>query len=172
MWCAVKARENTTHTLNEGLQNGPVSGAQVSPTYNAASSANMGVWLFFEVWIINTSASSTPSIPGTFNLRCRLRAYRPQYFVSTIIFGIFINVTGTYGTLFVTMKQAEALGGSLVILHARVLTKSMYSVPFTSNFLYWFRDLSRCQPFAHTIQLARYDLQPHNTRITRIQNSR
>jgi hypothetical protein len=54
MWCAVKARENTTHTLNEGLQNGPVSGAQVSPTYNAASSANMGVWLFFEVWIINT----------------------------------------------------------------------------------------------------------------------
>lgn len=55
MWCAVKARENTTHISNEALVNGPVTGAQVSPSYNAAASANMGIWLFFEVWLINTS---------------------------------------------------------------------------------------------------------------------
>jgi hypothetical protein len=55
MWCAVKARENTTHLSNETLGNGPVPGAQVSTSYNAAASAVMGIWLFFEVWLINTS---------------------------------------------------------------------------------------------------------------------
>jgi hypothetical protein len=40
----------------------------------------------------------------------RFRAYRPQYFLPSIIFSIFINVTGTYGTQFASMKQAEALG--------------------------------------------------------------
>ncbi|KFZ19176.1 hypothetical protein V501_00789 [Pseudogymnoascus sp. VKM F-4519 (FW-2642)] len=97
MWCAVKARENTTHISKEALANGPVTGAQVSPSYNAAASANMGIWLFFEVWLINT-----------------FRAYRPQYFLPSIIFSIFINVTGTYGTLFVTMKQVEALVSRLL----------------------------------------------------------
>lgn len=53
MWCAVKARENTTH-ISPTTANGPVPGAEVSP-YNAAASANMAVWFFFEVWIINTS---------------------------------------------------------------------------------------------------------------------
>lgn len=54
MWCAVKARENTTHLSRETNSNGPVAGATISP-YNAAASANMGVWLFFDVWLANTS---------------------------------------------------------------------------------------------------------------------
>ncbi|KAJ5494426.1 hypothetical protein N7463_010513 [Penicillium fimorum] len=90
MWCAVKARENTTH-LPEANSRGPVPGSAVSP-YNAAASANMGVWLFFEVWLANT-----------------FRAYLPQYFLPSIIFSIFINVTATYGTQYATMKQAESL---------------------------------------------------------------
>jgi hypothetical protein len=40
----------------------------------------------------------------------RFRAFRPQYFLPTILYGIFINVTGTYGTQFATMAEAEALG--------------------------------------------------------------
>jgi hypothetical protein len=40
----------------------------------------------------------------------RFRAFRPQYFLPTILFSIFVNVTGTYGTQFATMAQAEALG--------------------------------------------------------------
>lgn len=42
----------------------------------------------------------------------RFRAYRPQYFLPSIVFSIFINVTGTYGTQFASMKQAEALGNT------------------------------------------------------------
>jgi hypothetical protein len=55
MWCAVRARANTTHISKEASSNGPVPGAQVSP-YNAAASVNMAIWLFFEVWLANTSA--------------------------------------------------------------------------------------------------------------------
>jgi hypothetical protein len=44
------------------------------------------------------------------NSQNRFRAYRPQYFLPSIIFGIFINVTGTYGTQFASMDEAEALG--------------------------------------------------------------
>jgi hypothetical protein len=40
----------------------------------------------------------------------RFRAYRPQYFLPSIVFSIFINVTGTYGTQFASMNEAEALG--------------------------------------------------------------
>ncbi|KAJ5383010.1 hypothetical protein N7517_000921 [Penicillium concentricum] len=90
MWCAVKARENTTH-ISEAHSNGPVPGSTVSP-FNAAASVNMGVWLFFEVWLANT-----------------FRAYLPQYFLPSIIFSIFINVTATYGTQYANMKQAESL---------------------------------------------------------------
>ena len=57
MWCAVKARENTTH-IPEEASNGPVPGSSVDP-YNAAASANMAVWLFFEVWLANTSVIPT-----------------------------------------------------------------------------------------------------------------
>jgi hypothetical protein len=43
----------------------------------------------------------------------RFRAYRPQYFLPTIVFSIFINITSTYGTLFATMEQVEALGNNI-----------------------------------------------------------
>jgi hypothetical protein len=54
MWCAVRARANTTHIPPAGSGDGPVPGARVSP-YNAAASVNMAMWLFFEVWLANTS---------------------------------------------------------------------------------------------------------------------
>lgn len=52
MWIAIKARENTTH-LPKSSSNGPVPGAQVTG-FNAAASVNMGVWLFFWIWMANT----------------------------------------------------------------------------------------------------------------------
>jgi hypothetical protein len=52
MWIAVKARQNTTH-VPKSKSGGPVPGAQVSG-FNAAASANMGVWYFFWVWMANT----------------------------------------------------------------------------------------------------------------------
>ncbi|KAG0652725.1 hypothetical protein D0Z07_0346 [Hyphodiscus hymeniophilus] len=92
MWISTKARANTTHIPKPSTAQGaPVPGAEVSP-YNAAASVNMAFWLFFEVWIINT-----------------FRAYRPQYFLPSIVCSIFIQITSTYGVLFATMEQVESL---------------------------------------------------------------
>jgi hypothetical protein len=44
------------------------------------------------------------------NLVFSFRAFRPQYFLPLIVFGIFINVTVTYGTVFPEMEQCEVLG--------------------------------------------------------------
>ncbi|KAK6366860.1 hypothetical protein LTS17_010411 [Exophiala oligosperma] len=92
MWTAIKARENTTHLTAEEQHNGPVPGAQVSPSYNAAASACLAVWFFFWLWAYNT-----------------FRAFRPQYFLPLIVFSIYINVTATYGCIFPTMEQAYSL---------------------------------------------------------------
>ncbi|KAJ5994433.1 hypothetical protein N7451_010157 [Penicillium sp. IBT 35674x] len=96
MWCAVRARANTTHLPPAGSTGGPVAGAHVSP-YNAAASVNMAIWLFFEVWLANT-----------------FRAFRPQYFIASIIFSIFIQVTATYGSQFATIDEAGSLIKHLV----------------------------------------------------------
>ncbi|CAI7631717.1 unnamed protein product [Penicillium pancosmium] len=96
MWCAVRARANTTHIPQGAKGAGPVAGAHVSP-YNAAASVNMAIWMAFEVWLANT-----------------FRAFRPQYFIPSIIFSIFIQVTATYGTQFETLDEAGSLIKHLV----------------------------------------------------------
>ncbi|KAH9213556.1 hypothetical protein DL95DRAFT_524402 [Leptodontidium sp. 2 PMI_412] len=90
MWASVRLRADTTHKTKPN-GNGPVPGAKVS-RYNPAASINMAFWLFAVVWLINT-----------------FRAFRPQYFLPSIVFSIFINVTATYGTQFATMRSAESL---------------------------------------------------------------
>ncbi|EXJ61463.1 uncharacterized protein A1O5_11779 [Cladophialophora psammophila CBS 110553] len=91
MWTAVKARQNTTHLSAEQRSNGPVPGAEVVP-YNAAASACLAVWFFFWLWAYNT-----------------FRAFRPQYFLPLIVFGIFINITAVYGAIFPEMEQVYSL---------------------------------------------------------------
>lgn len=59
MWCAVRARANTSHIPPAGSTGGPVAGAHVSP-YNAAASVNMAIWLSFEVWLANTYVAERP----------------------------------------------------------------------------------------------------------------
>lgn len=43
----------------------------------------------------------------------RFRAYRPQYFLPSILFGIFVNATASYGPLFSLMIESETLGKPL-----------------------------------------------------------
>lgn len=57
MWISVRARANTTPQGAAAAANGPVPGATVSP-FNSAASANMGIWLFFEVWLANMFVST------------------------------------------------------------------------------------------------------------------
>ncbi|OOQ84136.1 hypothetical protein PEBR_31896 [Penicillium brasilianum] len=119
MWCAVRARANTTHIPQGGNSPGPVTGAPVSP-YNAAASVNMAVWLSFEVWLANT-----------------FRAFRPQYFIPSIIFSIFIQVTATYGTQFKTMEEAGALVkhlvGSFFAGFGLAAAVNVFIIPLTSR---------------------------------------
>lgn len=120
MWVGVKARENTTHSA-ENKSNGPVPGALISP-YNAAASVNMAIWFSFMVWLINT-----------------FRAYRPQYFLPSILFSIFVNVTGSYGPLFSLMEECEALVSRLLETFfagfAISFAVNFFVVPFTSRAL-------------------------------------
>jgi hypothetical protein len=46
----------------------------------------------------------------------RFRAYRPQYFLPSIVFSIFINATSTYGPLFAKIEQVKAMGSHLLHL--------------------------------------------------------
>lgn len=79
MWSGIQARIHTTP---------PRSAPQ---PYNSSQSAVMGIWLFFQIYIINA-----------------LKAKYPQFAFPTIIWNIFVNISGTYGPRFVTTAQAEA----------------------------------------------------------------
>jgi hypothetical protein len=79
VWSAVKAREHTT-----------VPGAPPS-RYNSSQSAVLGVWLFFQIYIVNT-----------------LKAKFPQLAFPAIIYSIQVNVAATSGFLFTTPAQCGA----------------------------------------------------------------
>ncbi|KAJ8115265.1 hypothetical protein OPT61_g3058 [Boeremia exigua] len=86
VWSAVKAREHTT-----------VPGAPPS-RYNASQSSVLGVWLFFQIYIVNT-----------------LKAKFPQLAFPAIIYSIQVNVAATSGFLFTTPAQCEAFIRRLLI---------------------------------------------------------
>jgi hypothetical protein len=122
MWCAIKARENTTHTSMKGVSGGPVTAAPVSP-YNAAASVNMAIWLAFEVWLANTSVANCPNWNSMSDWGNRFRSFRPQYFLPSIVFSIFVQVTATYGTQFATLEQAASLSKTLPFVFKILLSK-------------------------------------------------
>lgn len=59
MWCAVRARANTTQ-IQGAKSGGPVAGAPISP-FNAAASINMAIWFFFDVWLANMLGFRSPN---------------------------------------------------------------------------------------------------------------
>ncbi|KAL5120032.1 hypothetical protein ACEQ8H_002130 [Pleosporales sp. CAS-2024a] len=79
VWSGVKAREHTT-----------TPGAPPE-RYNASQSAVLGVWLFFQIYAINT-----------------IKAKFPQLAFPTIVYAIQVNVATTTGFLFRTTAQCEA----------------------------------------------------------------
>lgn len=122
MWISTKARNNTTHINREATSNGPVPGAMVVP-YNAAASANQAVWFFFWLWAYNTSVIAQPiCLERYIDALNRFRAYRPQYFVPLIVFGIFLNITATYGCVLPTMTEVYSLGELLPLCACYALT--------------------------------------------------
>jgi hypothetical protein len=88
--CRPGPRKHVPYTP-EGNTAGPVAGAHVSP-YNAAASANMAIWLSFEVWLANTYVCSVMKSYNKLNFDgwSRFRAFRPQYFLPSIIYSRFL----------------------------------------------------------------------------------
>ena len=88
IYCAVQARlhtETTVRTGGPGTSGTPSPGATTS-TYNSSAAAVSGIWLFFEIWIINT-----------------MRARNPQLMIPGIIATIFANVSMVYAPQFASM---------------------------------------------------------------------
>lgn len=95
MYCTVQARAHTTPRRLPS-SGGPTPGAQVSQ-YNSSSSAVAAIWLFFNIYLINT-----------------IRASRPQLQFPAILYSIFTNVSSTYSPQFSSMTQATAFTKQLL----------------------------------------------------------
>ncbi|CAO2655399.1 Nn.00g104630.m01.CDS01 [Neocucurbitaria sp. VM-36] len=78
VWSAVKAREHTT-----------VPGAPAE-RYNSSQSVVLGVWLFFQIYVVNA-----------------LKAKFPQLAFPSILYAIQVNIAATNGFLFRTVPQCE-----------------------------------------------------------------
>jgi hypothetical protein len=87
LWSSVKAREHTT----------PAGLPPARYRYNSSQSAVLGVWLFFQIWIVNT-----------------MKAKYPQLAFPTLLYAIFVNVAATFGPQFQTVAQAESFTRRLI----------------------------------------------------------
>lgn len=108
VWSGVKAREHTT-----------TPGAPPQ-RYNSSQSAVLGVWLFFQIYAINT-----------------IKAKFPQLAFPTIIYAIQVNVAATNGFLFHTTAQCESfilrLLEAFLTGFALATGVSLFIIPVTSR---------------------------------------
>jgi hypothetical protein len=108
VWSGVKARQHTT-----------TPGAPPQ-RYNSSQSAVLGVWLFFQIYAINT-----------------VKAKFPQLAFPTIIYAIQVNVAATNGFLFQTTAQCEAFIARLLEAFlagfALATGVSLFIIPVTSR---------------------------------------
>ena len=84
IYCSVQARAHTSPSVKP-TSNGPSPGAAVT-TYNSSASAVCAIWLFFNIYLVNT-----------------VRASRPQLQFPVIVYSIFANVASVYAPNFPTM---------------------------------------------------------------------
>ena len=89
IYCSVQARAHTSPSV-KATGNGPSPGAAVA-TYNSSASAVSAIWLFFNIYLVNT-----------------LRASRPQLQFPVIVYSIFANVASVYAPNFPTMVAGIA----------------------------------------------------------------
>ena len=95
IYCSVQARAHTTPSV-KATGKGPSSGAAVT-TYNSSASAVCAIWLFFNIYLVNTA-----------------RASRPQLQFPVIIYSIFANVASVYAPNFRTMAAGISFAERLM----------------------------------------------------------
>ena len=86
IYCSVQARAHTTPPALSPSSAGPSPGAKVAP-YNSSAAAVCAIWLFFNIYVVNT-----------------LRASRPQLQFPAIVCSIFTDVASIYAPSFPTMS--------------------------------------------------------------------
>ncbi|EOA87360.1 hypothetical protein ACJQWK_10179 [Exserohilum turcicum] len=108
VWSGVKARDHTTD---------PSAPPQ---RYNSSQSVVLAMWLFFQIYAINT-----------------VKAKFPQLTFPTMLYAIFVNVAATSGILFRTVPQCEAFIKRLLIIFLTGLGiatgVSLLIIPVTSR---------------------------------------
>lgn len=95
IYCSVQARAHTSPSV-KATGNGPSPGAAVT-TYNSSASAVSAIWLFFNIYLVNT-----------------VRASRPQLQFPVIVYSIFANVASVYAPNFPTMVAGIAFAKRLM----------------------------------------------------------
>ncbi|RDW94776.1 hypothetical protein BP5796_00539 [Coleophoma crateriformis] len=107
LWSSIKAREHTTP-------------AGSTASYNSSQSAVCAIWLFANIWFVNT-----------------LRAKLPALQFPAIMYSIFTNVSFTFGPIFTTMPIAEAFMKRLLTgflsAFAIATAVNLFIVPVTSR---------------------------------------
>jgi predicted membrane channel-forming protein YqfA (hemolysin III family) len=88
LWSSVQARIHTT----------PPGERSATYTYNSSQSAVLAVWLFANIWAVNS-----------------LRARRPSFNLPTIIYSIFVNISTTFGPFMTTTAAVEAFVRELLV---------------------------------------------------------
>jgi len=101
MYCCIQARihttpENRPGSGGAGTTGTPAPGAQTA-TYNSSASAVAAIWLFVQIYIVNT-----------------VRARNPQFTIPGIVACIFANVSMVYAPQFSTMAQAISFAKRLL----------------------------------------------------------
>ena len=95
IYCSVQARAHTSPSV-KATGKGPSPGAAVA-TYNSSASAVCAIWLFFNIYLVNT-----------------VRASRPQLQFPVIVYSIFANVASVYAPNFPTMVAGIAFAKRLM----------------------------------------------------------
>jgi hypothetical protein len=138
-WTGIKARQ---HTTNPAVPPQP---------YNSSQSAVLAVWLFFQIYIVNT-----------------MKAKFPQLAFPTIIYAIFVNVAATNGFLFRTVPQCQTFVRRLLETFltgfAIATGVSLLVVPVTSRKVVM-------KEFAGYIGLLRGALGAHRTYLSSLEHS-
>lgn len=92
IFCTVQARLHTTTPAGElpSGQQSPTPGASLV-MYNSSASAVSAIWLFFQIYLVNT-----------------IKAKYPQFNFPAIMYSIFTIVAATYSPQFPTMAAGES----------------------------------------------------------------
>ncbi|KIW33378.1 uncharacterized protein PV07_00235 [Cladophialophora immunda] len=118
--CAVAARQHGAQRPNSTTTGS--SGSKQSLQYSSAANVTACVWLFFWLWVANT-----------------MRAARPQLFIVSIQFSIFVVVASTYTPTFPNMTAGISFVKRLLKVfltgYALATAVSLFVIPFSSRLI-------------------------------------